>query len=64
MKTSDRLLKIHDSSRDLGRAINELVTSSQDYDLVRLLKKIEAEIMDVQHNIKLAIRIVESTKEA
>jgi hypothetical protein len=52
-----RLAKAKALSRELAEEINELVTESSDYDLERLLKKIEAEIMDIQHNLKLAMRI-------
>lgn len=52
-----RLAKAKALARELAEEINELVTESSDYDLERLLKKIEAEIMDIQHNLKLAMRI-------
>jgi hypothetical protein len=46
-------------SRELAHLIKDLVGSTSDYDLERLLKKIEAEVMDIQHNLKLATRISE-----
>ena len=57
-----RLAKAKALSRELADEINELVTETSDYDLERLLKKIEAEIMDIQHNLKLAIRISEHSE--
>lgn len=30
-----------------------------DYDLSRMLKKIEAEILDLQHNLSIAMRLME-----
>ncbi|MBU1320356.1 MAG: hypothetical protein KKG33_13445 [candidate division Zixibacteria bacterium] len=57
-----RLIKAKALSKELADEVNHLVSSSSDYDLERLLKKIEAEIMDVQHNLKLALRISEDGK--
>jgi len=44
---------------ELANEIKLLVKSTEDYDIARLLKKIEAEVMDIQHNLKLLIRITE-----
>ncbi len=60
MTEYERLEKASHLSRELAREIKYLVDSTEDYDLVRLVKKIEAELMDVQHNINLALRIVHS----
>jgi hypothetical protein len=30
-----------------------------DYDLSRMLKKVEAEILDLQHNLSIAMRLLE-----
>jgi hypothetical protein len=60
MNTRDEIEKLRQLSKDLGSGINSMVKTSEDYDLVRLLKKIEAQVMDVQHNLKLASRISES----
>ena len=46
-------------SKELALLVKELVGNTDDYDLERLLKKVEAQIMDIQHNIKLACRIAE-----
>lgn len=55
----ERLAKAKKLSKELANEINHLVNSTSDYDLERLFKKIEAEIMDIQHNLKLALRISE-----
>lgn len=46
-------------SKELALLVKDLVGNTEDYDLERLLKKIEAQVMDIQHNIKLACRIAE-----
>lgn len=47
-------------SRELAERIKQLVESTEDYDFQRLLKKIEAQVMDIQHNLKLATRIADN----
>ncbi len=59
MTKHERLEKASLLSRELAHEIRTLVDSTEDYDLLRLAKKIEAELMDVQHNINLALRIAQ-----
>jgi hypothetical protein len=59
MMKHERLEKASRLSRELAHEIRKLVDSTEDYDLLRLAKKIEAELMDVQHNIGLALRIAQ-----
>ncbi len=49
-------------SEELGRRVKGLVSITSDYDLERLLKKIEAQVIDIQHNLKLACRITGDDK--
>lgn len=42
---------------DLGNLFNELVKESTDYDLERLFKQIEADMMDIRHKLALAAKI-------
>lgn len=58
MTKHERLENASRLSRELAHEIKTLVDSTEDYDLLRLVKKIEAELMDVRHNINLALRIV------
>lgn len=60
MDSQKEIERLRQLSKDLGAGINEMIRSSEDYDLVRLLKKIEAQVMDIQHNLKLASRISET----
>lgn len=59
MKQAEKLNKVMEEANQLQKSIKELVREIEDYDLARLLKKIEAELMDIQHNLILAKRLAE-----
>ena len=61
MKKSEKLIQVLEDANRLEKSIKELVREIEDYDLERLLKKIDAELMDVQHNLVLAKRLAEGT---
>lgn len=63
MADKKRLENTRQISQELALRVKELVGSTSDYDLERLMKKIEAQVMDIQHNLKLACRIAEDTEE-
>lgn len=42
-------------TRELSQRLQRLIDATGDYDLQRQLKKIDAELLDVQHNINLAL---------
>lgn len=39
--------------------LSQLIEATTDYDMIRQLKKIDAELMDFQHNIVIAIEMEE-----
>lgn len=41
--------------------LSQLIEISSDYDMIRQLKKIDAELMDFQHNIIIAIEMEEKS---
>ena len=43
----------------LEKIVKQTIREIDDYDLERLLKKIDAECMDVRHNLSLAKRLAE-----
>jgi hypothetical protein len=53
-----RINEAYTLSQKLAAEIKSLVDETQDYDLQRLLKKVEAQVMDIQHNLKLISRTV------
>jgi single-stranded DNA-specific DHH superfamily exonuclease len=61
MKQAEKLDLVLEEARKLEKSVKELIREIEDYDLERLLKKIDAELMDVQHNLVLAKRLAEGT---
>jgi hypothetical protein len=59
VKQATRLNQILERANRLEKSVKQLIRETEDYDLERLLKKIDAELMDVQHNLALAKRLAE-----
>jgi hypothetical protein len=57
MKTPAKIRQALKKANQLEKAIKEIVREIEDYDLERLLKKVDAECLDVQHNLVLAERL-------
>lgn len=56
-----RLEKINELLKNLAglnRSLKEVIQEARDYDLERLLKKVDAELMDAQHNLTLAQQMI------
>jgi hypothetical protein len=47
------------SARNLALQIDNMIAEADDLDLQRILKQIEADLMDVQHKLALAVRLEE-----
>ena len=63
MKTLEKLNRAHEMVNLLEKTIKEIIREVEDYDLERLLKKIDAECMDLHHNISVARRLAAEAKE-
>jgi uncharacterized protein YjaG (DUF416 family) len=63
MKTSEKLGKSLETISQLEKSIKEIIREVDDYDLKRLLKKIDAECMDLHHNITVAKRLAGEDKD-
>jgi hypothetical protein len=61
MKQAEKLNQVLADAAKLEKSVKELVRQIEDYDLERLLKKVDAELMDVQHNLILARRLAGGT---
>ena len=59
MKQEKKINQFLKDACKLEKSIKQLVREIEDYDLERLLKKIDAELMDVQYNLALAKRLAE-----
>lgn len=55
------LEQILSETRNLAAGLGRLIETATDYDLIRQLKKVDAELLDVQHNIAIAIDMEEKT---
>jgi len=44
-------------ARDVADIIHELLDDVSDLDLQRLLKQVEADLMDVQHKLAIAVKL-------
>ena len=59
MKQAEKLKQVTEEANKLEKSIKGLILEIDDYDLKRLLKKIDADLMDAQHNLVLAKRLAE-----
>lgn len=50
--------KAEELAAELGNIFNILVSKSEDLDLRRLFKQIEADMMDIRHKLSLASKII------
>lgn len=49
--------KVLAESRILAGHVGQLIELTTDYEMIRQLKKIDAELLDVQHNISIALEM-------
>jgi uncharacterized membrane protein (DUF106 family) len=59
MVTKERIEELIEEAAKLEKKIKKLVSESKDYDLLRLLKKVDAEMMDLQHSLDVAFKFLE-----
>ncbi|MGB2770059.1 MAG: hypothetical protein WBC88_10080 [Candidatus Zixiibacteriota bacterium] len=57
METQKRIRQALKKANQLETVVKEIIRDIEDYDLARLLKKVDAECMDAQHNLVLAERL-------
>jgi predicted DNA binding CopG/RHH family protein len=60
MKTSTKIHHALNKANQLEKAVKEIMREIEDYDLERLLKKVDAHCLDVQHNLTIAHRLSET----
>ncbi|MDP3025725.1 MAG: hypothetical protein Q8O10_09355 [candidate division Zixibacteria bacterium] len=63
MNIQEKIEELIQDAAKLERKIKRLVSESKDYDLSRLLKKIDAEMMDLQHNLDIAFKFLEEEEK-
>jgi len=57
MKYKEKLEKVLKDIETITEVLESLICDTSDYDLQRILKKIDAQLMDAQHNLTLAKKI-------
>ena len=59
MSAELKLKEIVSATEKVAREIRELVPHIHDYDLARLLKKVDADLSDALHDLAIAVRLSE-----
>ncbi len=59
MIAREKLTEALENAGQLERLVKQVIREVDDYDLERLLKKIDAEFKDLQHNLTIARRLAE-----
>ncbi|MGH8005366.1 MAG: hypothetical protein ACRECJ_11655 [Limisphaerales bacterium] len=59
MSSEPKLKEIVSATEKVSREIRELIPHIQDYDLARLLKKVDADLSDALHDLAIAVRLAE-----
>jgi hypothetical protein len=59
MSRNEKLKEAADLAQRIAENIKDIQHDINDYDLSRMLKKVEAEVIDLQHNLSIAVRLTE-----
>ena len=63
MDTQKKIRQALKKAEQLEKVIKEVIRDIDDYDMARLLKKVDAQCMDAQHNLVLVERLLEATRQ-
>ena len=58
----EKISQLANDAQSMAERINQIIDNLKDYDMLRLMKKVDAEIMDLRHSIELARRFCEKDK--
>ena len=56
---NEKIAAALDGAKKVADLVHGILDESGDFDLQRLLKQIEADLMDVQHKLSIAVRLSE-----
>ena len=59
MSKYEKLTEAADLAQKIAEYMKEIQQDINDYDLGRMLKKVEAEVIDLQHNLSIAVRLMQ-----
>jgi len=63
MGKAEKINQAFEKADLLEKIVKKIIREIDDYDLKRLLKKVDAQCMDIQHNLVLAERLAEGLKQ-
>ena len=63
MSIADKIEELLEDATRLEKGIKKLLSESKDYDLNRLLKKVDAEMMDLQHSLDVAHKFAQEMQK-
>lgn len=63
MSATEKLEALLKEAAKLEKGVKRVLSESKDYDLSRLLKKVDAELMDLQHNLNLACQLAKEKRK-
>jgi cob(I)alamin adenosyltransferase len=61
-KLKEGITKAEALANELHALLGKLVKVSRDYDIDRILKRSEAELMDLRHNLAMVQRLIQESK--
>lgn len=59
MSGYEKMKETAELAQQIAVNVQEIQKDINDYDLSRMLKKVEAEIIDLQHNLSIAVRLMD-----
>ncbi len=63
MSQTEKIDQALENANLLEKIVKQTIREIEDYDLERLLKKVDAECMDIQHNLSLAKRLAQGVTQ-
>ncbi|MDH4223407.1 MAG: hypothetical protein OEV55_07710 [candidate division Zixibacteria bacterium] len=63
MTNEEKLEKLLRDAAKLDKGVKEILSDTKDYDFSRLLKKVDAELLDLQHNLELARKLADRRRK-
>ena len=55
----EKCKKAMNTADDLAEMVNDMIMETSDLDLQRILKQVDADLMDIKHKISVAVKIAE-----
>lgn len=63
MSIEEKMEELIQDAAKLEKKVKKLISESKDYDLSRLLKKVDAEMMDFQHSLDVTFKFLKEREK-